>query len=370
MHVESAPLEMPPPLLPQQVQYDYNRDVSNRAKERVRYGNSDGLTGIAALINLTVVLGYIFTDGNMVALKAYLASLLILLAVVLVLVSRERRKITKDSPETVRTLLIANEGLTFRSSGEVSFAEWSHFREVRLFPDFAIFYRYNQSQPVAVPMGALGEALTKIIKHRVTEAGGKVVTPIRRVSQTIRRLFVRVMCVILVMAFVGWSIVGKPDDYVRFDKMRMDELVKQVRKTPFLGTVEFHWREEWDAHFEMNTDNEFHWGGITSPKLLTAADGAGYQVWADRGNDQKLKVVVVTEYKEPGGAAGYAYSDTDLQPEKNKVGQVVLAVPGPVDKPVNQMPIADRWWKVVEVEDGDADSGTTKTEWTTTWKLP
>jgi len=134
-------MEAPPPLLPREVKYDCPPEVAKKANERAYYGNSDRLSGIGALIILVFAVGWLSTGGNVAAFKAFLTSVVIFVAITVAMVIRHRRALVKASAGPLRTLVIANEGFTFRSGGQVSITEWPEFREMRLFEDFVILLR-------------------------------------------------------------------------------------------------------------------------------------------------------------------------------------------------------------------------------------
>jgi hypothetical protein len=372
-------METQPPLLPIEIKFDYSAEVVKKATERVRYGisgKSGRFTGTAGLIMVMFFGGYVLTGGNWVALKGFIGGCVLLIAIGIAMVRGTRRKIARAPSDTLRTVLIAADGMTFRSSGQVFSAEWSNFRELRVFPDFLVFYVYNQVDPRAVPVGELGDDLKKVIETRIREHGGKVIgpkPPLGCITKAVRGIIV--LLGMIVMAGLAFHSAGhRPGSENSFDRMRMNDLVAQVRNIPFQGTAEFHWREVWHKNVETDTVNEVQWGGFTSPKIITGADAAGYQVWAERGNDQKLKVVIATGYGEAGGAEGFAYSDTPLKPVAEAGGHFRLALPGPVGIPLREIPLEDRWWEVFESESGgktgwDGDD-VTVWKWSRTWKLP
>jgi hypothetical protein len=377
--IEASGGETPPALLPIEIKFDYSAEVVERANERVRYGTSGKsgrLTGIAGLIMAMFFVGYVLTGGNWGALMGFLGGCVFLIVAGIAAVRAGRRKIARTPSDTMRTVSIAADGMTFRSSGQVFSAEWSNFRELRVFPDFLVFYVYNQVDPRAVPVGALGDDLKKVIETGIREHGGKVIgpkPPLGCITKAVRGIIV--LLGMIVMAGLAFHSAGhRPGSENSFDRMRMNDLVAQVRNIPFQGTAEFHWREVWHKNVETDTVNEVQWGGFTSPKIITGADAAGYQVWAERGNDQKLKVVIATGYGEAGGAEGFAYSDTPLKPVAEAGGHFRLALPGPVGIPLREIPLEDRWWEVFESESGgktgwDGDD-VTVWKWSRTWKLP
>ena len=183
-----------------------------------------------------------------------------------------------------------------------------------------------------MPVAALGEPLMKVIERKVLEHGGKVVTPKRRTgfARGAGRFLILLICGILLITFLLLFTFNTAEYGDTFDQSKMEDLVANVRKTPFRGTA------------------EFHWGGHSSPRLLTGANAAGYQVWAQRGDDQKLTVVIVTQYRESAGATGFAYSDTKLTPDTDKEGRSVLPLPGPLDYQQDAPTLPAHWWKVVE----------------------
>ncbi|HUB68604.1 MAG TPA: hypothetical protein VL981_14055 [Candidatus Methylacidiphilales bacterium] len=118
-----------------------------------------------------------------------------------------------------------------------------------------------------------------------------------------------------------------------FERQRMERIVTHVR------------------HFKFKDERELM---VTNTATSSGNDTtlAKNKVWAERGYDGSLKVVILATGDGEAGSQGFAYSDTPLQPVtgdqagKNRGTPISLDLPGPLHFAFPKDKIDNHWWKV------------------------
>jgi len=133
-----------------------------------------------------------------------------------------------------------------------------------------------------------------------------------------------------------------PRDAGPFHRAEMESLVVQVRSQKFEGKKGFIWTEQ---------------SGVATllPKPQTGAAYIFESRWveAERGADQHLKVVIVTDDEGHAGTYGFAFSDVPLPPTPDEnypedKSRLQLDVPSPVCFSYPRMQIDAHWWEVFD----------------------
>lgn len=127
-----------------------------------------------------------------------------------------------------------------------------------------------------------------------------------------------------------------PEGPGRFDRVRMDTIVDEVR------------RQMIESAIGVNGDNitEFKiedFGNAKSLRIVPADQRGHVNVWARRMPDGALEVSILTNDRGHLGAYGFAYSDAPLSSIREE-GMSYLKVPGPMMYPGGS--IDKHWWKI------------------------
>ncbi len=139
-------------------------------------------------------------------------------------------------------------------------------------------------------------------------------------------------------------ILGIPSNAGSFDRAKMENLVAQVRNKKFSG------------------DRQFYWTAVSGTTALSTEAPADPNLWAERIDDQDLKVVIWT--KNGGHASfsyGFAYSDVPLAPDGIPKDSPVFFTSGPNEVIAHSatLPFGDpglhsirridaHWWEVYD----------------------
>lgn len=224
-------MDTPPPILPREITYEWTPEIAKAAARRIVFGNSNAITTALVLIVLSGFLGYLVTGGNMIGVRGFLICSSIFYLIILVSSRLRTQRTQNELPDGLRTLTIAEEGLTIRSSGLTITAKWQRFKEVRNFPDFVLLYLRDSPICVAAPAAHLGEDLRRVIENKVRLQGGKVTaleTKGARATRRLRRGVVLTAALSLILAAVCFH--PKPtmtgDGVIKVEKRTVSDFTK------------------------------------------------------------------------------------------------------------------------------------------------
>jgi hypothetical protein len=336
-------METPPPLPPREVTYDLTREMAMGLARKPLGGTAGRIRIGLALIVLCMLLAFICSMGDVIAVRAVLIGFTPLYIYIVYRFDRFMEARFKERPDKRTTLSIGADALIIRTDLMATTYRWALIKEVRYSTDLLIIVIRGRTQNIAIPAAALGESLMKVIEEQVTKYGGKVTPPETRKNRVARTASLIVLSLVGLILVTGAFFAHSDRGEGSFDAIKMGKLVDQVRQQQFDGTQEFHWAEEFGE-----------------PKLLVGP-APGYQLWAERTPDQSLKVVFVTRYNpswtvgtDPAppshgagiNAWGFAYSDDALTPTDDGHGMSTLPLPGPLHDTKMDFPIMGHWWRV------------------------
>ena len=140
-----------------------------------------------------------------------------------------------------------------------------------------------------------------------------------------------VICSTVLFFMVLPYILEIPPKAGRFDRARMEGLVAQVRNQKFSGDRRFYWADVSGTAALFSGTDELHWTTVPGTSALSTGTAAGYaNLWAERTEDQKLKVTIWTNGDGHAPLAyGFAYSDVPLEPHGTPGNSLILFSSGP-----------------------------------------
>lgn len=160
--------------LPREVTYHWTPDLARNAAGRFAgKANMFAMAVILLGIGTAIFLAYLIT-GNGSGACSFLICCVIFYAVMRTYIRRGWQMAFKQMPDSLVTLSIAADTITFHSTGQVNIMQWSHIREMWIFPEVLLLFFHGRTSYTPVPVAPLGGELKKVIEDKVSGHGGKV----------------------------------------------------------------------------------------------------------------------------------------------------------------------------------------------------
>jgi len=161
-----------------------------------------------------------------------------------------------------------------------------------------------------------------------------------------------VVCVTFLFFAAVCRIIEVPWEGGAFDRVKMEDLVAQVRNQEFSATAKFYWSDASGA-----------------PVLSSAAGAGDRKLWAERAEAKNLKLIIWTKKGEDNSLIyGFAYSDVPLTSDGTPKDAPTFFTSGPesviAHPATSAFDVADlhlmkridaHWWMVYEDPKGQGD---------------